>query len=307
MVKIRRKVIQIANSTQLISLPRKWSIEQGIKKGDELDVDIEGDRIIVRSTTSPSLSEITVDVSGLIPRLADRFIARAYQKGYDEITINFDEAEIAIAIQKKVTELLGFEIMEQTKNKILIKSLSQKIDMDFDTTLKKAFLIALNMGKTCLEAYSSGDKKTLENLHYQDIDLNKFCYFCLRTINKGFLGRFGTYILYYLVESLEDVGDEYKALAQYLAKVNTKNKSLISILSKANELTNLGYKFFYKPEKSTANTAFKLHKEVRKEIKSMLTTRDVDLAAALNSLDTISRIVYHFPTMRLDTLKGMGG
>ena len=29
---MKRKVIQIANSTQLISLPRKWTIKYGIKK-----------------------------------------------------------------------------------------------------------------------------------------------------------------------------------------------------------------------------------------------------------------------------------
>ena len=35
---MKRKVIQIADSTQLISLPRKWSLAHGIKKGDELEI-----------------------------------------------------------------------------------------------------------------------------------------------------------------------------------------------------------------------------------------------------------------------------
>ena len=34
---MKRKVIQIANSTQLISLPRKWSQKYGVKKGDEIN------------------------------------------------------------------------------------------------------------------------------------------------------------------------------------------------------------------------------------------------------------------------------
>jgi len=306
-VKVKRKVIQIANSTQLISLPRKWSLKYNIKKGDELDLEEDGDKIIIRTETTPTVREITVDVSGLTPRLADRFIARSYQKGYDTIVVKYDQPELAIAIQNKVTELLGFEIMERTKDTMLIKSISQKIDMDFDTTLRRAFLIVLDMANTCLESFSKGDKKTLENLHYKDFDLNKFCYFCLRTINKGLHSGFGTYILYYLIESLEDVGDEYKALAKYLAKIDAKKKNLIKMISKVNELTKMGYEFYYKPEKSKAVSSITLYNGIKEEIRNLLTTKDINEAAALNSLDLIARIVYHYPTMRLDTLKGMGG
>ena len=41
---MRRKVIQIAGSTQLISLPRKWAIRQGIEKGEELNIDEQGNK-----------------------------------------------------------------------------------------------------------------------------------------------------------------------------------------------------------------------------------------------------------------------
>lgn len=164
------------------------------------------------------------------------------------------------------------------------------------------------MADTCLEAFSKGDKKTLENLYHKDFDLNKFCYFCLRFINKELHGKFGTYILYYLIENLEDAGDEYKVLAQHLSKVSTKKKkNFINIISKVNELTKIAYEFFYKPEKEKAVRGITLYNEARKEINNMLSTRDVNEAAALNSLDIIARIMYHYPTMRLDTLKGLGG
>ena len=267
----------------------------------------QGNKIIVQTESGLSNKEIIVDISGLTPRLADRFMARAYQKGYDSITIRYDDPAIAIAIQNKVNELLGFEIMEQTKNTIIIKSISQKLNIDFDSSLRRAFLIVLGMAEACLEAYKQGDKKTLENLYYKDFDVNKFCYFCLRYINKGFYGEFGTYILYYLIEILEDAGDEYKALAVHLAKVKTKKKSLIDVLSKVNELTKIGYDFFYKPEKDKAVKSMNLYNQVRGEIQKLISTPDQAEAAALNSLDLIARIMYHFPTMRLDTLKGMGG
>lgn len=307
MVKIRRKVIQIANSTQLVSLPRKWALKYNIKKGDELEVEEQGDRLSIKTESTPSTKEITVDVSGLTPRLVDRFMTRSYQKGYDILTVKYDNPELVIAMQNKVKELLGFEIMEQTKDVITIKSISSKLDIDFDSSLRRAFLIVIDMANDCLEAFSKGDKKTLENVSYKDFGVNKFCYFCLRFINKGFHSGFGTYVLYYLIESLEDAGDEYKALAKHLAKVKTKKKSLVKVIANVNELTKVGYEFFYKPEKEKAVRSITLYNQIRGEIKNLLSTTDVNEAAALNSLDFISRIMYHYPTMRLDTLEGLGG
>lgn len=272
-----------------------------------MEVEEVGDKILVKTESTPNSKELTVDVSGLTPRLADRFMARSYQKGYDVITVKYDDPEIAIAIQNKVKELLGFEIMEQTKDTIVIKSISGKLDIDFDSSLRRTFFIAIDMADTCLEAFEKGDKKTLENLYHKDFDLNKFCYFCLRYINKGFHNEFGTYILYYLIESLEDVGDEYKALAKHLAKIKTKKKSLVDVISKVNEMTKIGYEFFYKPEKKKAVRSITLYNEVKNEIRNLFSTRDINEAAALNSLDLISRTVYHYPTMRLDTLEGLGG
>jgi len=44
---MRRKVIQIADSTQLVSLPRKWALKHGIKKGDELNIEEKGSELLV--------------------------------------------------------------------------------------------------------------------------------------------------------------------------------------------------------------------------------------------------------------------
>ena len=60
-----RKVIQIADSTQLISLPRQWTKKYNVKKGDELEV-VEKDNMLEVSTKRADQEmEITLDVSGL--------------------------------------------------------------------------------------------------------------------------------------------------------------------------------------------------------------------------------------------------
>ena len=60
---MKRKVIQLAHSTAVISLPSKWVKKYGVKKGDEIEVGEEESRLIVTAeqTGSPKKQEIEVD------------------------------------------------------------------------------------------------------------------------------------------------------------------------------------------------------------------------------------------------------
>jgi len=82
--KMRRRVIQIAESTQLISLPRKWALRYGIKKGEELEVEEQGNKLLVSSGHDAGGKKTVLDVRGQ-PKLKRRSICAAYLKGYDEI------------------------------------------------------------------------------------------------------------------------------------------------------------------------------------------------------------------------------
>ncbi|MBI2142383.1 phosphate uptake regulator PhoU [Candidatus Woesearchaeota archaeon] len=298
---MKRKVIQIAGSTQLVSLPRAWAKRNNIQKGQEVDVEEDGDKVIVSTTNAPKKSVIEIDLSGITPRLADRFLARAYQLGYDELIINYDSLDVAAAIQQKVPELLGFDIYEQTKNRFVIKSISSRLEIDFDSALRKAFLIATSMADLCLEAASQKDIKALEHIRYRDLDLNKFCYFCLRAINKNQYKGHDNRILYYLVETLEDVGDSYKELADNLAKKGVTDK-LIKAITKVNNVFKLSYEFFYKPDKGKVVDTYNKLKETENYIHNLFKTHEPVEGRAIATLDYLLRLVYHFTTMRLDTL-----
>jgi len=208
-----------------------------------------------------------------------------------------------LAIKNKVPELMGFEILNIDKDKMDIQVISTQLDLDFNLMLRRAFLILMDMANTCHDAWKTGNKKSLENIFYQDFDVNKFAYFCLRELNKSQkIMSFGSSILYYLIESMEDLGDELKELGKTLAKIKP-DKDTLNILNKVNELFRISYEFFYTPEKNKAVKAFKLYKEIYSLIDEGLGIKNKDLIKALISIDFSNRIIYHLTTMRLDTLK----
>ena len=301
---MKRKVIQIADSTQLVSLPRKWALEHGIKKGEELDVREEGHTLVVSADKEPHENEIEIDLSGLTPRLADRFVARAYQKGYDTIKVNYKNHEIFEAIQKKVPELLGFEILQEDANSCVVKSISAKLNIDFDESLKKAFTILVEMAEGCFKGYKEGDKNKLKNLFYKDFDVNKFCYFCERVINKQYYTEpIGIPVLYSLIDNLEDIADEFKYMGERLIN-SKKKKEILVLLEELDKIVKKCYEFFYKPEKEKSVEAMKIIGDIKEKIiGAMKLDLSEDERYALLSMDTIREKLYLFPTLRLDTLK----
>ncbi len=301
---MKRKVIQIAESTQLISIPRQWAKDHNLKKGQEIEVTIKGDLLEISTEpgTKPS-QELEVDISRLTPFLANRFLARAYQKGYDKITIHFTSDTPMQGIREKIPELLGFEILIIGRNSCVIQSISSHMEVNFATLLRRAFLILVEMSEICQTGYAKGDAESLRNLFYRDLEVNKFCYFCLRCINKGYHNEGpNTTILYYQIESLEDLGDEFKALAKVLAELPPKNVLLQQILDLSANLTKQAYEFFYNPSGDLAVRCIEIYKEILALIEKNLVQKDANFVKCLYLLMNVARILYHIPTMRLDTL-----
>lgn len=304
---MKRKLVKQGLRALTITLPSSWVESHQLKPGDEIDL-IESDESLVISTQGKNVvKDITVDVSGLLPRMADRFMARAYQKGYDKITIKFDDPDLMLAIKNKIPELMGFELLNIGKGSLDVQVISAELNLDFDTMLRRAFLILLDMGSNCHDAWKNGDKKALENIFYQDFDVNKFTYFCLRTLNKSSkMMKFGSSILYYLIEELEDLGDEFKAIGAILAK-NKPDKDVLDIIAKLNELFRISYEFFYEPKKDKAVRAFKMNQEIKSLIDSIVDKKNKGMIKVLIGLELSNRIIYHITTMRLDTLRELSG
>lgn len=304
---VKRKLVKQGLRALTITLPSVWVQKNSLNAGDEIDIDEVDNTITISTEKRQPLKDIIVDVSGLLPKLADRFIARAYQKGYDKIVLKCDSQDIMQAVKNKVTELMGFEILDIGKDKIEIQVISSDLNLDFDTLLRRAFLILMDMAKTCEDAWKANDKKALENIFYQDFDVNKFTYFCLRELNKNQKRiNFGKTILYYLIESAEDLGDELKELGKILAATKL-DKDIVQLIHEMNDLFRISYEFFYTPKKENAIKAFKLYKQISANIEKLYGTKDKELTKALVGIDFCNRIIYHFTTMRLDTLKELSG
>jgi len=269
---IKRKVIQIANSTQLISLPRKWAQKYSIKKGDELDIEEEGSSLKVSVDKGLQVEKVEVDVSG-IGVMAKRVIAALYKSGYDEVHVKFSTTEELKYVQEVLKETcIGFEITSQEKNSLTAKAISSAVYSEFDSILRRSFLFLSSMIRESLEAIKKQDTTSLNNTILMDDNLDKFTDFCRRILNKkGYPTFRKTPPVYYIVEELEKIGDECKDICELLVKNPVKiNKDTIAVYSEIAEFFDFFHELFYKFELAKVTVFEKKKDDLNKKIGLLL-------------------------------------
>jgi phosphate uptake regulator len=258
-VKIKRKVIQIANSTQLVSLPRKWSLKYDIKKGDELDVEEDGDKIIIATERVQEPGNIEVDITGL-DRDSFMFLIRIlYIRGYDEIKLIFNnptvdhhradsKVKVISEIHSEINRLTGIEIIQQRENFCILKVLSESSIKDFDLVLRRIFLLILDASNDLIEGAGKNDNYLVESIEEKHNTITKFMANALRMLNKvGHPDHKNNSLYYHIIESLDNINDVLKESARDIVKLNIKiSKTCADILNSINESLSDFHKLFYK-------------------------------------------------------------
>jgi len=245
---MKRKVIQLAKKTLVISLPTRWAKKYNIKKGDEIEAEEIKNKLIISPEKELTKEGISIDVSGLSPMIY-RILGAIYKAGYDEVEVHY-ESEKDLEEIEEVTkrEFIGFEIVKKGKKSLVIKSVSEINYEEFDNVLRRTFLIIMEIGEESFEAMKNVDKKALLKLIELDKEVNKYADFCRRILNKkGYASFIKTQTVYFIVEELEKISDSYRDLCKASIEINEKiNKDIEAMFKEVNAFFREFYELYYK-------------------------------------------------------------
>ena len=242
---MKRKVIQIAGSTQLVSLPRQWAKAHNIQRGQEIDVQEDADRIIVSANSAPPFEKVNLDVSELDGMVA-RFIHALYKRGVDELKVYFGKPELMVKVQEAISkEAVGFEVLEQGSDNCTIRYVSGSME-EFDSVLRRTFLLLLTMSEQAYDSLKAANYPQLKNTAFLEEANNRFTTICRRHLNKfgtNSYGKIGP--LYYLIEELEKIADQYKYVCQHFSNLQDKkikvNEEVMSLFGVTNKMLRVFY------------------------------------------------------------------
>ncbi|MBI4143710.1 phosphate uptake regulator PhoU [Candidatus Woesearchaeota archaeon] len=233
---MKRKIIQIANSTQLVSLPREWAKLNNIKKGDEVEVAVTEKGILVSlSEQEKPMKKIQIQIpEGVSPQL---IISALYKGGFDEIHLRLKDSDTVHAAQRFVSNnCVGLEVIEQGKDFLVLKKISDSIHSEFDSVLKRLIIFVDAMSSETYAAAKNNDIAGYKSVIAMDENVNKFAYFCMRMLNKHPESRkdpIGP--LYHIIDQLEEIADSYKGLCEGLTKITKVKPSVAVVLKELNE------------------------------------------------------------------------
>lgn len=260
---MKRKVILHGPSTLTVSLPAEWARKFDVKKGDELEISEYGKELRVTTKKEYTLDKREIDIKDM-ERVGRDSITSLYVQGCDEILLKYNDPKFSEIIQYLISrEILGFEIINQANNTCLIKDLAGHNVDEFNNSLRRMWLLVLDLSAESLDSIRKNDLGRVKNIKSLDSTINKFSNYCLRLlIKRGHIDFNKTPAYYHFIKSLEELADRYKDLCNlYLTSHEKINQIFVENFQRINQNLNEFYELFYKYEPKKVEALIKKVKQ----------------------------------------------
>ena len=272
---MKRKVIQLAGKTLVVSMPNKWVKKYGVKKGDDVEVE-EGERKLVIKVGGKGEQTTKIINIKEIKIMLNRVISGLYKAGYDEVELTYESPEQYSVIRDVLNKTcMGYEIIKHGQRTILIKNLSELHLDEFDNILRRYFLTLLSSADDALEYIKQGNLEGMREIELRDYQINKYSDLCRRILNiRGMDTIKKTTTYYYICEELEKLGDEYRDLMKLMIKNKIKrvDDDILKLITEINRLLRLFYEAFYDFDLIKIEDFGKKSEKIKKEFSARLET-----------------------------------
>jgi phosphate uptake regulator len=250
---MKRNVILMGGKTHVISMPLKWIKAHGIKKGDELEIIEENNKITILTENAIIKEPIKLNLEKANASIIVKNITNTYALGYPELELYFkkktklkDITEIKTlnVIQDTCDQLIGFEIIDQKETFCRIKDVAGSSINEFKNILRRIFLMVDSFGKETIENINNYEE--LKNLHRKHITIRKYSQYCQRYLNlRGFKTQ--TTLYNEIITRLLDISQGYRFITKnQIQKKNKYSKETLSLLKETAKLQEKLHKTFYK-------------------------------------------------------------
>lgn len=298
---MKRKVVEQGGTTLMVSIPVKWARRYGVRKGDELEMEERGKEILLSVRAKPSLDKAEIDLRGIDePYLIEWILSALYREGYDEIRAYYSGPKSLVQVQQTMKDLfVGFIIASQSEGSCVMKCISQDLEMEFDTALRRAWLVSLEMADSILSYIKQGKLTGLDDLFALERTCDQLANFCERILNKrGYSDYRKTCFIYTIVWNLERVVDCYKHLCRYLSEISkTKIKlsnEVVEIFERTNKLFHDYFDLFYNFNINRLGELNRERNSIRRKIRELTETKKPKEIIVMSYLQNLTLRIMDF-------------
>jgi phosphate uptake regulator len=175
-----RKLQLAGGSTYLVSLPKRWVLDAGLKAGDTLFVDSEGDGSVSvrhkREDRPPVRRKIFEEKGEEAREHLLRKLIGAYISGYGLIEIQFGADRgpfVRHAARDFCRLVIGPEVIEEGRNALVIQDLSDPSELSAEKCLRRMHLIARAMLEDSVLALQHRDPSLAHDVTQRSQDVER--------------------------------------------------------------------------------------------------------------------------------------
>ncbi len=249
-----RKIQMTGGSSFVLSLPKNWVRDLGIKKNDPIGVVTcaDGTLLITPNINYNSTAKTKEFKLKNYPEPESllRSLIGAYISGFTTIRITSPTripSKVRQVVRKFTQMTIGQEVADEADNVIILKDILNPTEMPFSTTIRRMYVIVKAMHGDALFSLEQGKRELAEDVASRDTDVDRLHWlihrqFSLITENPALAHRMeitprevSTY--YQTSRIIERVGDHAVMIAESVLVLidNNVDHALISKLTRAGE------------------------------------------------------------------------
>ncbi|HUG95937.1 MAG TPA: phosphate uptake regulator PhoU, partial [Nitrososphaera sp.] len=187
-----RKLQYTGGSSYIVSLPKKWIQDLGLKQGDHVVILRQGNSTLQIAPASKRMAkeqkEATIEVGkDNNPYFIARKLIALYFLGFNVITIVpkqdrllVEQREVIKSIVRRV--LMGTEIIADSATGITLQVLINLLDLSVDAAFKRMLLIAKSMYRDTLLALKENNVELAEEVVKSDDEVDRFSFYIVRQL-----------------------------------------------------------------------------------------------------------------------------
>jgi phosphate uptake regulator len=187
-----RKLQYTGGSSYIVSLPKKWIQDLGLKQGDHVVILRQGNSVLQIAPASKRIAreqkEATIEVAkDNHPYFIARKLIALYFLGFNVINIApredrllVEQREVIKNIVRRV--LMGTEIIADSATGITLQVLINLLDLSVDAAFKRMLLIAKSMYRDAMTALKENNAELAEEVVKSDDEVDRFSFYIVRQL-----------------------------------------------------------------------------------------------------------------------------
>ncbi len=185
-----RRLQLTGGTSYVVSLPKKWVVEQGLKKNDNVGIIVQEDGNLVvtpnvKGRRKDREKVFTIGEEEPLDTLLRKLIG-AYIMGYDIIKVESERRlspELREIVRNFTRMVIGPEIVEETMNSVTTKDLLNPSDLSFKQSIQRMLYMVKSMHHNVMVALKENDTSLAEDIISRDSDLDKLAWLIARQFN----------------------------------------------------------------------------------------------------------------------------